>query len=200
MQKKACRLALIARVAAVAALAVTAIWAPSARAADHLLAGSVVSSSGEALGGVTVSAQRLDSNITTSVFTDEHGNYYFPAMPSGRYRVWAQAVTFGTAKAEVKLTATGHQNFTLKPLADFVPQLTGDVMIASLPEDTPEDVRLKQIVRNNCTGCHTPNYPLQHKFDEKGWTAIIDLMKHVNVLGTYQGPKHKPNGILEFHD
>lgn len=200
MHKNACRLALIAGVAAVAAPAVAALWAPSAQAADHLLAGIVTTSSGEALGGVTVSAKRQGSNITTSVFTDEQGNYYFPAMPSGGYRVWAQAVTFGTAKAEVRLTATRHQTFTLKPLADFVPQLTGDVMIASLPEDTPEDVRLKQIVHNNCTGCHTPNYPLQHRFDEKGWTAIIDLMKHVNVLGTYQGPKHKPNGILDFHE
>lgn len=181
-------------------LVATALPWRAASAADQLLAGTVVSASGEKLGGVTVSAKRTGTNITTSVFSDEQGNYYFPAMPAGTYRVWAQAVTFGTAKAAVKLTTTKHQNFTLKPLADFVPQLTGDVIIASLPEETPEDARLKQIVRNNCTGCHTPNYPLQHKFDEKGWTAIIDLMKHINVLGTYQGPKHKPNGILELHE
>src|SRR5690242_897275 len=116
MQKKACRLALTTGAAAVAALMVATLWAPSARAADHLLAGIVTSSSGEALGGVTVSHIRQGSNITTSVFTDEQGNYYFPAMPSGRYRVWAQAVTFGTAKAEISLAAPRHQNFTLKAL------------------------------------------------------------------------------------
>ena len=42
---------------------------------------------------------------------------------------------------------------------------------------------MKRLVRNNCTGCHTPSYVLQHRFDEAGWSAIIDLMKRVNVYG-----------------
>ena len=84
-------------------------------------------------------------------------------------------------------TAARKQDFTLNPLADFVRQLPGDDMIASLPEDTPDDKRMKTLVRNNCTGCHTPSYTLQHKFDETGWNAILDLMKHVNVYGTYVG-------------
>ena len=59
---------------------------------------------------------------------------------------------------------------------------------------------MKTLVRNNCTGCHTPSYPLQHRFDEAGWTAIIELMKHVNVCGVYQGPSTKLNGILDIHE
>ena len=73
-------------------------------------------------------------------------------------------------------------------------------MMASLPEATNDDKRLKKIVENNCTGCHQPNYTLQHKFDEAGWTAIIDLMKHVNVSGVYQGPDHKAQGMLDHHE
>jgi streptogramin lyase len=53
-------------------------------------------------------------------------------------------------------------------------------------------------VHNNCTGCHTPSYPLQHKFDEAGWNAIINLMKHVNVSGVYLG-QDKTNGVLDFN-
>lgn len=189
---------IVRNVSLIAALGILAM--PSAYAADQRLAGTVLSSTGEKLGGATVSAKAEGSPVTTSVFTDDQGNYYFPPMAAGKYRVWAQAVTFDIGRSQVNLSAAKHQDFKLAPLKEFAHQLTGDVMIASLPEETPDDARIKQVIRNNCTGCHTPNFPLQHKFDEKGWTAIIDLMKHINVLGTYQGPEHKANGILELHE
>src|SRR4051794_2033904 len=144
-----------------------------AQAADRMLSGTVANASGEKIAGATVSAKADGSSITTSVFTDEQGNYYFPEMPAGKYRVWAQAVTFDTGRGNVDLATSKHQDFKLAAMKDFVPQLTGDVLIASLPEDTPDDARIKRVIRNNCTGCHTPNYPLQHRFDEKGWTAIL---------------------------
>ena len=55
-------------------------------AADSvLLTGTIKSASGENLGGVTVSAKLTGHNVTTTVFTDEQGNYYFPAMNAGKY-------------------------------------------------------------------------------------------------------------------
>jgi streptogramin lyase len=178
----------------------TAAIAMPAFAADMLLAGTIKAASGEKLGGVTVSAKQVGSSIATSVFTDQDGAYYFPPMPAGKYQVWAQAVKFTTAKNEVELGATKHQDFTLQPLNDFYAQLSGDQVIASLPHATPDDQRMQNIIRNNCTGCHTPSFPLQHKFDEAGWTAMLDLMKHVNVLGVYQGPSSKPNDVIESHE
>ena len=68
------------------------------------------------------------------------------------------------------------------------------LIIAACRTTTEHDKKMKHLVRNNCTSCHTPSYTLQHKFDEAGWTAIIDLMKMVNVSGVYQGEKAKPNG------
>jgi streptogramin lyase len=183
---------------AAAALAATALMPLSAQAADALLSGSITSAAGEKLAGVTVSAKAEGATITTTVFTDEAGNYYFPPLPTGKYRVWAQALTFATAKGEVDLAAAKHQDFKLATLADFERQLPGDLVIASLPDETPDDARLKNLVHNNCTGCHTPNYPLQHKFDAAGWSSIIDLMKHVNVSGVYLGPD-KVNGVLDFN-
>ena len=53
---------------------------------------------------------------------------------------------------------------------------------------------MKRLVRNNCTGCHTPSYVLQHRFDEAGWNAIIELMKNANVYGTFVGNDRKPVG------
>ena len=58
---------------------------------------------------------------------------------------------------------------------------------------------MKVIVRNNCTACHTASYVLQHRFDEAGWSAIVELMKNVNVYGTYVGASRPPSGILDYH-
>ena len=162
------------------------------------LTGMVKSASGEKMGGVTVSAKEEGQTITTTVFTDEQGDYYFPPMEPGKYRVWAQADTYETARSEVELGNVKHQDFTLKPMKDFVQQLTGDQLLASLPEDTTDDRRMKQVFRNNCTGCHQPNYILQNRFDEEGWTAMLNLMERVNVNGIYIGADKAPEMIIDY--
>ncbi len=168
-------------------------------AADALLSGTIASAGGAKIGGVTVSAKAEGATVTTSVFTDESGAYYFPPLPAGKYRLWAQTLSFETARSEIDLGATGRRDFTLHPMEDFFRQLPGDLAMASLPEETADDRRLKKLVINNCTGCHTASYPLQHRFDEAGWSAIIELMKHVNVSGVYLGPEHKAQGVLDYH-
>ena len=42
---------------------------------------------------------------------------------------------------------------------------------------------MKKIFMNNCTGCHPPGYLLQFRFDEAGWSKVIDLMKVVPGSG-----------------
>ena len=75
---------ILRNISLVAALgAVSLLTINSASAADQLLAGTVLSSTGEKLGGATVSAKAEGSAITTSVFTDDQGNYYFPPMAAG---------------------------------------------------------------------------------------------------------------------
>lgn len=172
---------------------------PTLAAEQGILSGAVTSVSGEPMGGVTVSAKAEGMPITTSVFTDESGRFYFPPLAAGKYRVWAQALSFETARGEVQLAGGARQDFRLQPMEDYIRQLPGDVLLKALPEDTPDDRRLKQVVRNNCTSCHTPSYPLQFTFDEAGWDAILDLMAHVNVHGVYQGPESPPHGIINFH-
>jgi hypothetical protein len=171
----------------------------SASAADALLAGTVTTASGEKMGGVTVSAKPEGGTVTTTIFTDDTGNYFFPPLPAGKYRVWAQALSFEPAKGDVDLDATKRQDFKLAPMPEFFRQLPGDLVMAALPEDTADDRRLKRLVINNCTGCHTASFTLQHRFDEAGWSAVIDLMKHVNVSGVHQGPEHKAQGVLDYH-
>ncbi len=101
------------RIALFTVLAATIAFISTASASDPILSGSISSAAGERLAGVTVSAKPAGGTITTTVFTDAAGDFYFPPLPSGKYRVWAQAVTFKTAKAELDLPAAGKQAFVL---------------------------------------------------------------------------------------
>jgi len=178
------------------------IMVSGAQAADQLLTGAISSASGQKLEGVTVSAKLDGSTITTSVYTDATGNYYFPPLPAGKYNVWAQALGFETAKGTADLNATAHHDITLKAMTDaeaIYRQLPGELMVAALPEATPEDAAIKKIFTNNCTGCHSPGYPLQFKFDEAGWNKIITLMKVVPGSGVYPGPNAKPSQVIDHN-
>src|SRR6187549_1637473 len=119
-----------------------AIGTISVQAADQLLSGAIASKAGQNLEGVTVSAKREGSTITTSVYTDTSGNYYFPPLAAGKYNVWAQALGFETAKSSVSLDAKRRHNLVLAPMTDAEQrfrQLPGELMVAALPETTPED-------------------------------------------------------------
>lgn len=176
------------------------LGAPSATAAT--LTGVIKSAAGTPLEGVTVSAKRAGSTITTTVFTDEQGQYVFPALgptfDAGAYKVWAQAIGFETARADATIDAAkpAAQNFTMKPLADFSRQLSSAEWMAALPESTPADARMKMAFRNNCAGCHQPSFVLQNAFDEAGWKKIIDLMEGVGIYGDPPDPKEPPYGLL----
>jgi streptogramin lyase/mono/diheme cytochrome c family protein len=186
--------------ASVAGLVVIGLVGPAA--ADQLLTGSITSASGQKLDGIQVSAKKEGSTITNSVYTDRNGDYFFPALPDGKYNVWAQALGFETSKGQVDLTATKHQDFKLAAITDpdqKIKQLPPEMVAAALPEETEADANMKRIFHNQCTGCHTPGYPLQFKFDEAGWNKIINLMKKVQGTGEYMGPSAKANGIMEFN-
>jgi virginiamycin B lyase len=169
------------------------------KAADIIMSGSIKSFAGQAMGGVMVSAKPEGGTITTTVLTDEAGRYFFPPLATGKYRVWAQALSFATAKGEIDLGVAKKHDFTLRPMENFFQQLPGNVTLSALPEDNEQDKRMKVIVRNNCSACHTPSYVLQHRFDVAGWNAIIELMKNVNVYGTFVGASRPPAGILDYH-
>jgi len=192
---------IVANFTAVAAILVAPLAAAPAFA-DALLSGTIKSADGTAVDGVTVSAKPDGGTITTTVFTDQAGQYLFPPLPAGHYKLWAQALSFQTAKGEVDLSVNQKQDLALRPMHDAeatFKQLPGNLALDALPAQTPEDQRMKRIVRTVCTGCHTPSFPLQHRFDEAGWNAIIELMKNANVYGTYVGGERKPSGILDFH-
>jgi mono/diheme cytochrome c family protein len=136
---------------------------------------------GRALEGIVVSARALERSYTTSVFTDEQGEYVFPPLDGGQYEVWAQAVGFETARAKVSVETARQtrQAFTLNTIKDVTPHVSGSEWLAALPEDTREQRRMKEIFRTNCTACHGPTHALQNRFDENGWRAVIMFMERM---------------------
>ena len=168
--------------------------------ADETITGAVRSAAGLKLEGVTVSAKREGSTITTAVYTDKAGRYVFPPLPEGQYRVWAQAPGFETAWASLQNTAKATQDLALQPITDAEKafrQLPSEAMVAALPDSTPHDAFMKKIFMNHCTSCHSPSLTLQYRFDDDGWKKIIALMQMVPVTGIYPGPDAKPNQVMD---
>lgn len=145
-----------------------------------IIQGNVKSADGTPMEGVIVSARAADKSFTTSVFTDRQGNYMFPPLDAGQYKLWAQAVGFEAARSDVALAgARVDRHLTLTPIKDvgkIVKQMSGVEYLMSLPQSTPADRRMVHAFKNNCTGCHTASYPLQNRWDSHGWGVLVDLM------------------------
>jgi streptogramin lyase/mono/diheme cytochrome c family protein len=165
------------------------ILAADERPTAPMLSGTVRSASGEALGGVPVSARPDGKTFTRTVFTDERGEYFFPPFEApfepGAYHVWSQAVGFERTKTAIDLGAPGaaRRDLVLKTIADFTNQLSGSEWLDALPADTHDDRRMKEIFRVNCTECHQPGLVLQNRFDEQGWLAMIEVMERATYHG-----------------
>ena len=121
-------------------------------------------------------------------------------MKGGDYKIWAQAVGFDVARAEASLSggAAKQVDLTLANLADFHKQLSGTEWAESLPENTPEDRRLKTVFINNCSGCHQVSFLLQNRFDATGWTALLNVMEKADGEGR-QEPANRVSPYIDAY-
>ena len=166
-----------------ALVSLAALWAAPAGVLAQggaTIQGNIKGADGSPMEGVLVSARASDKSYTTTVFTDRQGNYVFPPLDAGQYKIWAQAVGFEAGRSELALGAGRvDRSFTLTPIKEIsriVKQLSGTELLSSLPQETPADRRMVHAVKNNCTGCHTASFTLQNRWDARGWGAIVDLM------------------------
>lgn len=177
---------LLVTAGAVLAVAALAAQRLDVSESDVMLTGTVTSASGEKIGGATVSARRPGQTITTSVFTDERGKYYFPPMADGSYSVRAQVAGWEKAERIVELKGeVRKQDLVLKPTKDFFTQLSGDQIVAALPEDTPAHRRMKAVFIDVCTECHSASTVLNNRFDAQGWDAIVTAMSRITAMNTF---------------
>src|SRR5262249_668005 len=110
------------------ALCIMLFWltTTSPAANDGWLSGTIRAVGGGSLEGVVVSAQVSGEAITTSVFTDSDGRYFFPAMKAAPYHVRAQVIGYEESEADIALGPQVQKvNFALKQTGDLIPQLSG---------------------------------------------------------------------------
>lgn len=143
------------------------------------LTGIVTSAQEGAMEGVLVTAKRDGATISTTVVTDEKGQYRFPAarLPAGHYTLKIRAEGYDLASGNAADVASGKAataNLTLKPTSDLEAQLTNAEWLMSMP-GTDEQKR----PLGDCTNCHTLRLITRSRFTEKDFERLIPLM------GTY---------------
>ncbi|HMC72286.1 MAG TPA: carboxypeptidase-like regulatory domain-containing protein, partial [Mycobacteriales bacterium] len=87
-----------AKVAALALLALLALFPARAdaqsQASNGSIEGTITDASGAVLPGVTVTVTNIDTGISQSVVTNEHGLFRAPLLPLGTYKVAAELQGF----------------------------------------------------------------------------------------------------------
>ncbi len=169
------------------AVALMYLWpAKVAAAGESLLGGRVTSSTGEALAGIPVRANR--DNITVSVYTNSRGEYSYPewsAVKAGSYTVSVELPDYEHVTQTVTLSSGKTTNIDLKLTSrtPSVEDVTASDIVAALPGTDEQKHLLIQ-----CDNCHS----LQHAFrvprDKEGWVQIIRRM-----AGELQVSRDTPN-------
>jgi streptogramin lyase len=132
----------------------------------------------EALEGVLVSAKKNGSTITTTVVSDKHGRYRFPAgrLEAGAYSLRIRAVGYdldGPAQVSVATDQVTTADLKLRAAQDIASQLTNAEWLASMPGT---DAQKGQLL--NCVGCHTLARPLYSKYTaDEFLTQILPRMQ-----------------------
>ena len=164
--------------------------------------GTVHDAAGNPVDGALVSIRGVDQTFTTSVFTDESGEYVSPPLTMRHYMMWAQATGFATSRSELVLDkGPVSQSFGLTTLEDIAPQLTGSEWLDILPTETAEDRRMKQILRVVCSDCHSLAVVLQNRFDEPGWRILSRAMASSSHTGWSQSTSGSGvfTKVVEYH-
>ncbi len=155
---------------------VVGVAVPAQAQTPAALTGRVTSTEEGAMEGVLVSAKRAGSTITTTVVSDEQGQYQFPSskLQPGQYSLRIRAVGYdldGTGAVETASGKTVTADLKLRKASDVASQLSNAEWFASLPGTDQQKASVR-----NCTHCHTLERVLRSHFDAHGFVPVIERM------------------------
>jgi len=161
------------------AMAAACALSPSATLAAEgtsLLAGKVVSSTGEALAGIPIKAHRDNSTMTVAVYTDAKGEYSFPSwsdLTPGSYSVGVELPDFERTARTVAVSEgkAATLDFTLKAKPLAYEDATASEIIAGLPGTDQQKTLFSQ-----CSNCHTLQWALQAGRTKEEWVEVVKKM------------------------
>ena len=126
------------------------------------------------------------NNVRTTVYTDGAGKFEFPKMQAGSYTLRiATPVPFkpyrrdsvsinGSAKLEDIVLERVADTDNLPASPELESQLSGAEILWNVPGTAEE----KAMLQKNCSGCHSWQQIFRSRYDEHGWSLIVDRMMH----------------------
>src|ERR1700680_4339591 len=164
-------------------------FSPALAAPSNMLGGAkgvVKTAPGEPLEGIMVQLGSKETAIRTTVYSDQDGHYEFPKLNSGIYTLRIarprefepyvkENVTIDGAAPldDIALTRVTPLEL-LPPRRDIAAQMTGSEWLLSLSGSGEE----KKLLTTNCNFCHSYQQIFRNRYDEHGWTEIVNRMTH----------------------
>lgn len=167
---------------------------PAGMAAGQPALTGIVSSDAEGpMGGVLVSAKRMNSIVTITVVTGKDGRYAFPAdrLAPGDYQIGIRAVGYDLATPDLKVTVGGKQSKTdikLNKTKNLPAQLSDAEWLMSIP-GTPKQ---KEWLSTSCVFCHSLTHVLTSKYDAEGWLTTFNRMSNWSGSSAFFKPVLSP--------
>jgi streptogramin lyase/cytochrome c5 len=159
--------------------------------------GRVRIKSGDSPEGVGV--QLIAPNgVRTTVYTDAAGKFEFPRMQAGSYilRIPTPVPFKPFRRDSVSIEGAAKlEDIVLERVADSdnlpaSPDLESQLSSAEILWNVPGTAEEKATLQKNCSGCHSWQQIFRSRYDEHGWSLIVDRMMHFS--GTAIAVRNRP--------
>ncbi len=126
------------------------------------------------------------NGVRTTVYTNAAGKFEFPKMQAGSYTLRiATPVPFKPYRRDSVSIDGGAklEDIVLERVADSdnlpaSPELESQLSSAELLWNLPGTAEEKAMLQKNCSGCHSWQQIFRSRYDEHGWSLIVDRMMH----------------------
>lgn len=188
---------LVIAIAGTAAFVLSFAGTLHAQAASFALSGTVTSAAEGRMEGVLVSATRTGSTITTTVVSDEHGTYRFPAsaLAPGSYALKIRAVGYdlaGPSAATVGAQKTSATDLHLVKTKNLTAQLSDAEWLMSMPGSYDQKRDL-----NDCDDCHSLSRIVHSTFtaDQFQHDILPKMQGYFTNNSSPEHPQHRPGPV-----
>ena len=166
----------------------------AAHAQTAALSGSVSSQKEPVMEGVLVTVKKEGSSISTTVVTNDKGQYVFPAdrLEPGKYAVTTRAIGYvldGPKILEIGAGKDAKVDIKLNPTRNLATQLTNGEWLNSA-----HGAMKDKLLLNSCSGCHTYQRIFQSSHDADEWKQVFTRMDTYAQGSQPQRPQLLPTG------
>jgi hypothetical protein len=126
------------------------------------------------------------SGVRTTVYTNAAGKFEFPRMQAGSYTLRiATPVPFRPFRrdavsidGDTKLDDIALERVANSDNLPASPELESQLSSAEILWNMPGTAEEKATLQKNCSGCHSWQQIFRSRYDEHGWSLIVDRMMH----------------------